>query len=85
MPTLIDLNPFAGVALWGIAAISLIALCAFFIKGAVDIWRRTDEDSEADSHLVERKVFKFSLLYLFVHFGMLLVELTLTRFGMGGW
>ncbi|MBV7378745.1 heme o synthase [Maritimibacter dapengensis] len=62
-----------------------VVMNAIFIKGAVDIWRRTDEDSEADSHLVERKVFKFSLLYLFVHFGMLLVELTLTRFGMGGW
>ncbi|MAM60755.1 heme o synthase [Maritimibacter sp. UBA3975] len=62
-----------------------VVMNLWFIKGAIDIWRRTDADSEADSHLVERKFFKFSLLYLFVHFGMLLVETSLTPFGLGGW
>ncbi|MBV7410627.1 heme o synthase [Maritimibacter sp. DP1N21-5] len=62
-----------------------VLMNAWFIKGAVDIWRREDADSEADGHLVERKFFKLSLLYLFLHFGMLLVEHTLMRFGLGGW
>ncbi|HBZ44754.1 MAG TPA: protoheme IX farnesyltransferase [Maritimibacter sp.] len=62
-----------------------VAMNLWFIKLAIDVFRRTDADSEADGHLVERKLFKFSLLYLFVHFGMLLVEHTLTTFGLGGW
>jgi protoheme IX farnesyltransferase len=62
-----------------------VVMNLWFIKGAVEIWRRTDADSEADSHLAERKFFKFSLLYLFVHFGMLLVERSLIPFGLGGW
>ncbi len=77
----LGLTSVGGPAYMAVAVI----MNAWFIKGAVDIWRRTDADSDADSHLVERKFFKFSLLYLFVHFGMLLVEVTLTRFGMGGW
>ena len=62
-----------------------VNLNGWFIKGAIDIWRRTDADSEADGHLVERKFFKFSLFYLFIHFGMLLVETSLAPFGLGGW
>lgn len=62
-----------------------VVLNLLFIKGAVDIYRRTDEQSYGDEHAVERKFFKLSLLYLFVHFGMLLVEHSLMRFGMGGW
>lgn len=62
-----------------------VVMNALFIKGAWQVWRRTDEDSEADAHLVERKVFKFSLFYLFLHFGALLAEKALMPFGLGGW
>jgi len=56
-----------------------------FIKGAIDIVRRDDAASEADKHKVERRFFKLSLLYLFAHFGALLVEAALAPFGYGGW
>ncbi|MEC7764907.1 MAG: heme o synthase [Pseudomonadota bacterium] len=77
----LGLTSIGGPAYMAVAVI----MNAWFIKGAIDIWRRTDEDSEADSHLVERKFFKFSLFYLFIHFGMLLVETSLAPLGLGGW
>lgn len=77
----LGLTSIGGPAYMAVAVI----LNGWFIKGAIDIWRRTDADSEADSHLVERKFFKFSLFYLFIHFGMLLVETSLAPLGLGGW
>jgi len=62
-----------------------VVLNALFVKGAIDIWRRDEEMSEDDNFLVERKFFKLSLLYLFLHFGAILVEAVLGRFGLGGW
>ncbi|MCL4105191.1 UNVERIFIED_CONTAM: hypothetical protein GTU68_018898 [Idotea baltica] len=56
-----------------------------FLWGAIKIWRRNDAHSEADSHLIERKFFKLSLLYLFLHFGALLLEATLRQVGLGVW
>lgn len=62
-----------------------VALNAWFLKGAYEIWTRSEEATEADSHAVERRVFKISLYYLFLHFGALLVEATLRSYGLGGW
>ena len=62
-----------------------VVLNGWFLKGAYDIWRRTDADSDADNHKVEKSVFKVSLLYLFLHFGALLAEAVLRAFGIGGW
>ncbi|MEZ5722420.1 MAG: heme o synthase [Paracoccaceae bacterium] len=62
-----------------------VVLNALFIAGAWGILRRSDADSEADSHLAERKFFKLSLAYLFLHFGALLVESSLAHWGLGGW
>ena len=45
-----------------------------FLIGAWRVMKRTDADSQADSHLAERKLFKLSLWYLFLHFGALLIE-----------
>ena len=58
---------------------------AWFLKGAFDIWRRTDGDCEADKHKVEIGVFKVSLYYLFAHFVALLIEAALRQYGVGGW
>jgi protoheme IX farnesyltransferase len=77
----LGLTSIGGPAYMAVAAV----LNLWFIKGAISIWRRTDADSDADSHLVERKFFKFSLFYLFIHFGMLLVEHSLAPYGLGGW
>ena len=52
-----------------------------FLKGAFEIWQRSEEHSERDNFLVERKFFKLSLLYLFAHFGAIALDNTLMRFG----
>lgn len=62
-----------------------VVLNALFIKGAVKIWRRDDATAEADNYLAERKFFKLSLLFLFVHFGALMGEAALAPLGLGGW
>jgi protoheme IX farnesyltransferase len=65
-------------------AVSLI-LNAEFLRGAYRIWMRDEAQAEADKYKVEKSVFKFSLLYLFLHFGALLAELALRPYGIGGW
>ena len=60
-------------------------LNALFLKGAYDIWRRDEDDSEADNFKIEKSFFKLSLLYLFLHFGAILAEAALKPWGLGGW
>jgi heme o synthase len=62
-----------------------VVLNSIFLKGAWDIYRRDETVAEADKYLVEKKVFKFSLAYLFIHFTAFLVEAVLKTYGMGGW
>ena len=65
-------------------AVSLL-LNAEFLRGALRIWRRAETVAEADNYSVEKSVFRFSLLYLFMHFGALLAEAALRSYGYGGW
>ena len=65
-------------------ATSLI-LNAWFVAGAYRIWQRDETQAEADKYLVERKFFRFSLSYLFLHFGALLAAAVSNGFGLGGW
>ncbi|MDJ0826078.1 MAG: heme o synthase [Rhodobacter sp.] len=58
---------------------------ALFLKGACDIWRRDETVAEADNYRVEKRVFRFSLYYLFLHFGALLADATLRSLGLGVW
>ena len=51
-----------------------LVLNALFLKGAYDIWRRTEAQAEADAYRVEKSFFRLSLWYLFLHFGAILVE-----------
>lgn len=62
-----------------------IVLNTMFVKGAWDILNRDEEMSEVDNFKVERNFFKLSLLYLFLHFGAILIEAIMQRFGMCGW
>ncbi|PIE11758.1 MAG: protoheme IX farnesyltransferase [Rhodobacterales bacterium] len=62
-----------------------LILNAQFLHACWKVWRRSDADSEADKHLAERRAFKVSLAYLFLHFGAIMAESMLTRFGYGGW
>ena len=65
--------------------VASVLLNMWFIAGAFKIWRRTEEVAIADKYRAERKFFRISLLYLFLHFGALLTEGVLRGFGMGGW
>ncbi|MQQ09422.1 protoheme IX farnesyltransferase [Epibacterium sp. SM1979] len=65
-------------------AVALV-LNALFLVGALRIARRDEDASEADNFKIERNFFKLSLLYLFLHFGAILVEALLKPFGLGGW
>ena len=56
-------------------------LNVLFLKGAWHIWRRNEDDSEADNFKVEKKFFKLSLLYLFALFGAILIDAGLLRMG----
>jgi protoheme IX farnesyltransferase len=58
-----------------------IVLNAIFLKGAWDIWRRDEETAQADSYATEKRVFRFSLYYLFLHFGALLADAALRSWG----
>ncbi|MEP6065278.1 MAG: heme o synthase [Paracoccaceae bacterium] len=62
-----------------------VVLNVLFVKGAIDIWRRDEEQAEADSYATERSFFKLSLLYLFLHFGAIAAEALLRPWGLGGW
>jgi protoheme IX farnesyltransferase len=62
-----------------------LLLNARFVFGAWNLWRRDDAAAEADSYKAEKAFFRFSLAYLFLHFGALLAEAALRPWGLGGW
>jgi protoheme IX farnesyltransferase len=78
-----------GMAFTGVGGpiylVTALILNGLFLAGAISIWRRDETVAEADSYKREKSFFGLSLLYLFLHFGAILVEATLTRYGMGGW
>ena len=57
-----------------------VVLNALFIRGGWLILRRKEAAAVADGYAVEKRVFKLSLYYLFLHFVALLVQNA-----MGGW
>ncbi len=65
--------------------VGALAMNLWFVKGAIDIHRRDETQSEVDGYKTEKAFFRFSLYYLFLHFGLLLVEATLRGLGIGGW
>ncbi|MFG6577998.1 heme o synthase [Sulfitobacter sp. 1A13191] len=65
-------------------AVALV-LNAAFLLGAYRIWKRDEVMAEGDDYAEERKFFRLSLAYLFLHFGAILGEAALRTFGLGGW
>ncbi len=72
---------FTSIGGWVYGAVAVVANL-WFLRGAWQIWRRDETVAEADGYAVEKRVFKISLLYLFVHFGALLVEAVLRAGGL---
>lgn len=62
-----------------------VVLSALFLQGALRIAARDEAQAEADGYAVEKRFFRFSLLYLFLLFGAILVEAILAPLGFGGW
>ena len=56
-----------------------------FLSGVITLWRRDEGQAGADNYAVEKRVFRISLSYLFLHFGALLAEALLRAYGLGGW
>ena len=59
-----------------------VILNAMFLLGAYRIWQRDEDDAEGDNYAVERKFFRLSLYYLFLHFGAILIEASLRSWGL---
>ena len=62
-----------------------VGLNAWFVIGAVRLWRRDEALAEADKYAAEKAFFRFSLIYLFLHFAAFLAEAALKSAGLGGW
>ncbi len=71
----------AGVSSIGGPLYLLVAVWANlrFVLGAWTIWRRDSAAAEADGFSIEKRVFRFSLSYLFILFGALLAEAALAN------
>lgn len=65
--------------------VTALVMNLWFLKGAMGIQRRDETAAADDGYRVEKSFFRFSLYYLFLHFGALLVEATLRSFAIGGW
>ncbi|MGR3436442.1 MAG: heme o synthase, partial [Shimia sp.] len=58
---------------WTYGAVAIVCN-AILLKDAVAIWRRDEAAAEGDGYAVEKRFFKFSLLYLALHFGAILID-----------
>ena len=67
------LTPVGGPAYLATA----LVLNAWFLAGAVRVARRDEAQAEADGYAAEKALFRGSLVYLFAHFGALLVDASL--------
>ncbi|MFD1882621.1 heme o synthase [Paracoccus pacificus] len=74
----LGLTSVGGPVYWAVAAV----LNAMFIFGGWRILRRTDAESEADRHKVEKSFFTLSLVYLFALFAALMVQHSLGAYGL---
>ncbi len=78
-----------GAALTSIGGPLVLAVSAvlnlWFLKGAWAIRARDESEAEADGYRVEKAFFRFSLIYLFLHFGAFLAQAALRLNGIWSW
>lgn len=67
---------FTSLGGW-IYLVTAVVLNSIFVKMSFDIWMREENEAEVDNFRVERRFFRFSLIYLFLQFGSILVDLGL--------
>jgi heme o synthase len=65
--------------------VTALVLNLMFLLRVIAVWRRDDAAADADRYLAERRAFKLSLTYLFLHFGALLAEAALRAGGIDSW
>jgi len=76
----LGLTPVAGPVYLAAA----VVLNAIFLIRAFVVWRRDEATAEADGFVAEKRLFRFSLSYLFLHFGALLADAALRLTGVMG-
>ncbi|MBD9526800.1 heme o synthase [Paracoccus sp. PAR01] len=64
---------FTSVGGWIYLSVSAV-LNLLFIAGGWQILRRTDDQAQADNYRIEKRYFRLSLYYLFLHFTALLIQ-----------
>jgi protoheme IX farnesyltransferase len=57
--------------------VGALVLNALFLRGAWRVWMRDEATAAADRFRVEKWFFGYSILYLTLHFGLLLAEAAL--------
>jgi heme o synthase len=64
-----------------------LVLNALWLAGAWRVWRRDEAVAQADRHRAEKRFFGFSIAYLFLHFGLILIEAAVRAAGLApaGW
>jgi protoheme IX farnesyltransferase len=83
MPVAVGIG-FTAIGGWLYLAVSVLVNLRF-LAAVWTLWRRDEAAAEADRFAAERRVFRLSLSYLFLHFGALLAEAALRAAGIGGW
>ena len=59
-----------------------LVLNARFLLACVAVWRRDEDSAVADNYATEKRAFRISLSYLFLHFGALLADAALRAAGL---
>jgi protoheme IX farnesyltransferase len=77
----IGFTPIGG----GVYLAASVVLNARFLVSCIAVWRRDEAEAQADGFAAEKRAFRMSLSYLFLHFGALLAEAGLRAAGWGGW
>ncbi len=62
-----------------------LVLNARFLLACLTLWQRDEPAAQADGFAAEKRAFRMSLSYLFLHFGALLAEAGLRAAGLGSW
>ena len=60
-------------------------LNAYFVTGAIQLWRRSEALAEVDAYQAEKRYFRQSLVYLFLHFAALIADAALRAGGLSLW